>query len=333
MPTTPGSEQVSAVQTYLGPIDASELGTTLIHEHLFVRDLDLELNDPHPEWEPTAAVDAAVAVLAELATLGVRTVVDLTVPGLGRDVQLVADVAARSPVHLLAATGYYTTDVLPIAYRLSGPGRLVDGPEPLEALFVRDIEEGIAGSSVRAAIIKVVTDVAGITDDVARILRAAAAAQQRTGVAVMTHSHPASGSGRAQVDFLRAHGVPPERIVIGHCGDTADLDALRSLLETGVTLGMDRFGMEHILSDADRVRTVIRLVADGNAEQLVLSSDAAVFSRMTPPSWRAVHAPGWRLVGVPSRIVPMLRDGGVSDDDIEQMMVANPRRILEPAER
>jgi phosphotriesterase-related protein len=130
--------------------------------------------------------------------------------------------------------------------------------------------------------------------------------------------------------FLQARGVPPERVVVGHSGDTEDLNYLRRLLDGGATIGMDRFGMEHILPDDRRVATVLTLLRLGYAGRMVLSHDAACFSRMTPPSWRAVHAPHWHYENIPRRILPMLRAGGATEADIHQMMVTNPARLLSP---
>jgi phosphotriesterase-related protein len=322
---------VGHVQTYGGPVDPDELGVTLIHEHIFVRNAELETNMPDPEWDVERAVEAAVEGLTALRALGVRTVVDLTVPGLGRDVRLVAEVAARAPVNLVAATGWYTPNVLPTYFAFHGPGRTIDEADPLIELFLRDIREGIAGTSVRAGVLKVMTDADGITPDVARVMAAAAVAHRETGVPITTHSHPASGNGRAQQAFLAERGVAPERVVIGHSGDTDDLDYLRQLMDNGSTIGLDRFGMEHVFPDDRRMRTVIALLEMGYADRIVLSHDAAFYSHVTPPSWRGRNAPRWRMDTIARHVIPALRDAGVSTEQIDQMLVANPRRILEVA--
>ena len=127
--------QAGEVQTVGGPVVTSDLGTTLIHEHLFVGHPELDLNFPHPEWDEPMAIDQAVEGLDRLWELGVRTVVDLTVLGLGRDVRRVARVADRTRMQLVVSTGYYTADVLPSYFHTHGPGLLVDGPDPLVAFF------------------------------------------------------------------------------------------------------------------------------------------------------------------------------------------------------
>lgn len=319
---------MATVETYRGLVPSDDLGVTLIHEHLFVRNPELEANRPDDEWNPSRAVESAIASLLNLYELGVQTVVDLTVPGLGRDVDLVSRVAAEVPVNLVAATGWYTPNVLPPYFRFHGPQTVFGGVEPLVEMFLADIREGIAGGPVKAAILKVMTDEEGFTPDVTRIMSAAAVAHNETGVSITTHSHPASRNGVGQQAFFIERGVDPERVVIGHSGDSEDLGYLRELMDNGSTIGMDRFGMEHVLSDERRVDTVARLVEFGYADRMVLSHDAAFYSHITPPSWRVEHAPNWRMDNIPTRILPMLRSAGVPSEAIEQMMVFNPRRLL-----
>ena len=316
------------VPTYRGPAGSADLGWTLTHEHIFVRAPELDGDYPHPERDADSAVEAAVRGLDELYRLGVRTVVDLTVPGLGRDVVLVRRVADRTPVNLVAATGWYTDDVLPPYFRTHGPGRLVGGPEPLVEMFRRDVTEGIGDSGVRAGVIKVVTGAPGLTPGVTRVLDAAGRVHRETGVPISTHSDPTLRTGLDQARFFAERGVDPTRLVIGHSGDSEDLEYLLALVDTGVRLGMDRFGMAHTGDDEKRIGTVLELLARGHADQLVLSQDCAFYSRVTPPSWRRVHAPEWTHDHLIKRIVPRLLAGGADPRDVETMMVDNPRRFL-----
>jgi len=321
------------VETYRGRRHADVLGTTLIHEHLFVRDQELELSLSFPEWDETAMVDRAVEVLTSLHDLGIDTVVDLTVPGLGRDARVVRRVAARAPVNLIASTGLYGAAGLPLFFQLHGPGRVVEGPEPLIELFLRDIENGIGGTDVKAGMLKVMSGEEGITPDVARVMTAAAIAHQQTGVPITTHSHPATRNGLQQQAFFRTHEVSLDRVIIGHSGDSEDLDYLCELMDNGSTIGMDRFGMEHVLDDRRRLRTVLELLGRGYVDRMVLSHDAAIYSHVTPPSWRAQQSPNWHMENLPRRVLPLLREAGVSQAEIDQMLVSNPKRLLEPLPR
>jgi len=178
--------------------------------------------------------------------------------------------------------------------------------------------------------LKVVTDRPGITDDVRRVMIAAAEAHLHTGVPITTHTHAPSQNGRDQLAFFRECGVAPERLIIGHCGDSRDLGYLRELMDAGATIGLDRFGMEHVLSDEARIDTLLALLRLGYAEKMVLSHDAAFFSRVTPPSWRAAHVPHWHMENIPRRVVPRLLAEGASEDDLHQMLVLNPARLLAP---
>lgn len=326
-----GAARAAVVPTYRGPVAAGDLGWTLTHEHLFVLSPELDRDYPHPEWDVDAAVERAVAGLEELFDLGVRTVVDLTVPGLGRDVALVGRVASRVRVNLVASTGWYADEVLPPYFRTHGPGRLVGGPDPLVEMFRTDVTEGIGDSGVRAGMLKVVTDEPGITPDIGRVMSAAAAVHVETGVPITTHSNPHLRTGLDQAAHLLQRGVDPDHLVIGHSGDADDLDYLLALLDTGVTLGMDRFGMAHTGDDEKRVGLVLDLLARGYADQLVLSHDSAYFSRVTPPSWRAAHTPHWTHDHLSRRVVPLLLERGARQEDLDTMMISNSARLLAPA--
>ncbi|GAA3910046.1 phosphotriesterase [Microbacterium invictum] len=305
----------------------ADLGVTLVHEHLFVTDPELDACLPHPEWDEERAVAAAVTQLEHLHALGVRTVVDLTVPGLGRNVARVRRVADQVPVNIVVATGYYRTALAPF-FALNGPGLLVDGPDPLVELFLGDIENGIEGSGIRAGMIKIASDAGGVTPDVARVFAAAAVAHRRTGVPITTHSHSPSRGGLAQQDLLSDLGVPLDRVVIGHAGDSTEPGYVRRLADRGSWLGFDRFGMTHMQSDEARIRTLLDLLHAGYTDQLLLSHDAAVFSRITPPSWRAAHAPRWRMDTLHRAVLPRLRADGVDEATLTRLMVDNPRRLL-----
>ena len=134
-----------------------------------------------------------------------------------------------------------------------------------------------------------------------------------------------------QQAFLQQHGVPADRIVIGHSGDTEDLGYLRELMDNGSTIGMDRFGMEHVLPDDRRVATVLRLLEPGTPSRW----SCRMMRRSTATSRRRHGVParprigGWGAWW--NRILPMLRAGGASEADLEQMLVTNPRRLLEPS--
>jgi phosphotriesterase-related protein len=318
---------VPHVETALGPVAVEALGQTLMHEHVFVLDGEIERNYPG-RWNEQVRVDDAVAKLNEVATRGVRTVVDLTVLGLGRYVPRVRQIAERVDVNIVVATGLYTYDDVPMFFRFRGPGKLIDGPDLLEQFFVRDLTQGIADTGVKAGILKCATDQSGLTPGVERVLRAVAFAHRETGAPISTHTHALTERGLEQQEVFRQEGVDLGRVVIGHSGDTTDLDYLKRLMDAGSYIGMDRFGLDLMLPFEDRVSTVAALCRQGYAERMVLSHDASCFTHNFDVEAKAELLPNWRFTHLHDEVLPALRERGVSDQDLEQMLVANPARIL-----
>jgi phosphotriesterase-related protein len=320
---------VSQVETVRGPVDSSALGGTLMHEHIFVKNPELEQNYPNAQWDDERMMKVAHDGLQRLVSKGITTIVDLTVMGLGRFIPRIQELAETVDINIVVATGFYTAKDLPTYFLVHGPGLRVDVPEPLDSMFLDDIQKGIADTGVKAAIIKVVTDEPGITPDVERVLRSAARAQLETGVLISTHTNAALQTGRLQQDYFRKQGVNLERVIIGHSGDTTDLDYLKELIDNGSVLGLDRFGVNTLLPEADRIETVIKLIELGYADRITLSHDAGYFSINTEPSYRP---PDWNHEVVSDRILPALRERGISEDTITQIMVGNPARLLPPTD-
>src|SRR4051812_27860977 len=289
----PERRPVANVETVRGPIDTQDLGWTLMHEHIFVKNPELEENYPNPEWDEDRMAETARAGFQALADLGISTLVDLTVMGLGRSIGRIQRVAENAPINIVVATGYYTQRDLPAFFHNHGPGLYGDVPEPLVGMFVNDIKEGIAGTGVKAAMIKVVTDKWGITPDIERVLAAAAEAHQETGVPITTHTHAGERGGLDQQEYFRKRGVDLQHVLIGHCGDTTDIDYLRQLMDNGSPIGMDRFGMDIMADPQDRIDTVFRLIELGYADRLTLSHDAGFYSANMEPSLRRKLMPNW----------------------------------------
>lgn len=316
------------VETVRGPIDTSQLGVTLMHEHVFV--LSTEILENYPGyWEEELRVSDAVAKLRELRQRGVDTIVDPTVLGLGRYIPRIQRVAAQVDINIVVATGLYTYNDVPFYFHYQGPGTLLDGPEPMVDMFVRDITEGIAGTGVKAAFLKCAVDLPGMTPGVERVLRAVAQAHHRTGAPITVHTSVQNRSGLAVQEVLRSEGVDLSRVVIGHVGDTTDVDYLIQLADAGSFLGMDRFGIELILPFEQRVDTVVRLCQRGYAEKMVLSQDASCFIDWFPPGLVDVAEPNWRYTHIHDDVLPALRRRGVSEAEIHTMLVDNPRRYFE----
>ncbi len=308
-------------------MEAGRLGSTLMHEHVFV--LSPEIEKTSAEWDEQGARDTAVERLAELKARRIDTIVDLTVIGLGRNMARMVSVAERVPeINIVAATGVYTYNDVPMYFHFRGPGTILGGPEPMTELFVREIREGIGDTGVRAGILKCATDRPGITPGVERVLRAVADAHRRTGTPITTHTPtPPQPWGLEQQRIFEEEGVDLTQVVIGHSGGTLDTGYHEALLARGSYLGFDHFGIG-TFSLAERVESVRVLCERGFADRIVLSHDAMCHVDWFPPSlaggWK-----DWRWTHIPEDVLPEMRRAGISDEDISMMMVDNPRRILE----
>jgi phosphotriesterase-related protein len=320
---------MSAIQTVRGPIDSSRLGATLMHEHVFVLSPEFMQNYPGLWGDEQQRIDDAVARLDELAATGIQSLVDLTVIGLGRYIPRIQRVAERSSLNIVVATGLYTYNDVPFYFHFRGPGTTLGGPELMTEMFIRDIQDGIADTGVRAGILKCATDAPGLTPGVERVLRAVAQAHRRTGVPISTHTHARTKRGLDQQRIFREEGVDLSRVIIGHSGDSTDIDYLEELIGAGSYLGMDRFGVDIILPFDARVDTLVKLCERGHASRLVLSHDAACFHDWLPEPVRPAAWPNWHYLHIPRDVLPALRERGVTEEQIRAMLVENPRAIFE----
>ena len=320
--------QHSEVETVRGRIATADLGVTLMHEHVFVLSPEIMANYPEGWGDEQARIDSAVEKLNALKAIGVDTIVDPTVIGLGRYIPRIQRVAERTDLQIVVATGVYTYNDVPMFFHFTGPGTALNGPETMVEMFVRDITEGIAGTGVKAAILKCATDEPGMTPGVERVLRAVAQAHRATGVPITTHTHAHTRRGLEQQRVFAEEGVDLSRVVIGHSGDTTDLDYLEELADAGSYLGMDRFGLDNISSFDDRVDTVARMCERGHADKMVLAHDASCHIDWLPEAALPFALPNWHFLHIHNDVLPALRQRGVTDEQITTMLVDNPRRIF-----
>jgi phosphotriesterase-related protein len=316
---------MAILDTPRGPVDTGALGKTLMHEHIFVFDQEVAHNIP-ASWQEEERHAVAVERLVRLKASGIDTIVDLTVIGLGRSLPRVQEVAKEVDLNIILATGLYEFSELPVYFRTRTPELL--GSDPLTDFFIAEIRDGIAGTGLKASILKCCTDVPGVTPAIDRILRSVAVAHRATGAPISTHTNAGLRRGLDQQQIFRSEGVDLRRVIIGHSGDTTDIDYLEELMKNGSYIGMDRFGMDTILSFEDRCATVATLVGRGWQNQIVLSHDTACASNWMPPEMLATM-PNWKLTHICDDVLPKLRSLGVTEEQIEVMLVNNPRRIFE----
>jgi phosphotriesterase-related protein len=314
------------VQTVQGELADDGLGRTLIHEHVRFRDEAVAAQWPDA-YDDEAEFGAAVAAVEAAAAHGVRTIVDPTAMLGGRDVRFMLRVAEATGVQIVPCTGIYTYDHLPPFFANRSEDEMAE-------LFVADLDRGIQGTDIRAAFIKCAADAQGVTPNIEKVHRAAARASVQTGAPIMAHTHPTTGTELRQIEILTEEGAAPETIQLAHTGDTDDLDHIERLLDTGVFIGLDRYGLEFFLPMERRNATAAELLRRGHADRMFLGQDfCATIDWFPPAAVEALVAQGavrdWSMTLVFEQVLPALREAGALTDEHEHTIFEdNPRRWL-----
>lgn len=343
-----GSELGPSVQSVLGRIDAPSLGSTLIHEHLFVslRCYWDPQEDPSIAFEevslsnlssvranPFASrdnleIDEPKVVSAELQRFRQadgRTVVEVSSRGMRRDPRALAWVSQDSGVNIIAGCGYYLRSSHPADFSDRSVGSFAEE-------MVRDLTEGIDGSSVKAGVIGELGVSSSPMDPVEQcVLEAAAVAQQETGVGMIVHSAPGTDSPFEIADVLARAGADITRVVVSHLDERfrSDIELYQDLARRGVRLGLDTFGREVHLksrqrqhpSDESRIETLCRLLDAGLGPNVVLSQDICLKHEL-------VAFGGHGYSHILERIVPRLSERGVSEQELQMLIIDNPAHVL-----
>ncbi len=283
------------------------------HEHLYVEppawlhriDPDFALND-----EARSAAE-----LARWAAAGGRTLVEMTAADFGRNVDAVRRIAERVPqVHVLVTTGFNRPWYM---------GRWVYELDEAEAVrrMVREVTEGIGNSGVRAAVIKAGTEYNVMDEAGRKLLRMAAAAHRHTGAPLVTHT-TAGTMGPEQIAYLGEHGVPPGRVCLSHMDRLQDFEVHAALARAGAYLGYDCAGKAKYGPDAARIALLRQMLDAGYGRQILLGND------LGRPSYWVSYGGGPGLDYVLTRFVPRMRESGIPQDAIDDLLIHNPRRFL-----
>lgn len=298
------------VRTVLGDVEASRIGVTLCHEHLAVdaregfRDPDIVLDNPEEVAED----------LSEAKQLGLETVVDVSTIGMQRNPLSLVRIAELTDLNVVAPAGFYHGHFLPTYVHDMEVEAIVDQ-------VVKEVEEGIDGGEVRAGVIgEVGASVGEITPTERRLFLAAGRAQRITGAPVITHTDVGK-MGTDQLDLLEEGGADPGHVLVGHMDCNPDLSAHVAVAERGAFVGFDRIGLAKYLPDAERVRTIVGLIERGHLNKVILSHDLARTSRLRRHGGKGY---GYIL----REFVPLLREAGLDEAAIQQILVDNPRRLL-----
>ena len=321
------------VQTVTGPIELSQLGRTLMHEHLFIAFHGAEF-DSAVVFDRPAFIKEAVKRLKELREVhGVRSFVDPCPIELGRDAGMMKEIAEKSEMNVVCTTGFYFEMMgLPIYWRARTP-------EEIAELYIREITQGIGNTGVKAGAIKVATGAPDITELEMKFLNAACIAQKATGVPIITHTQDGYNGPEQQAAFA-AGGVAAHHCLIGHCCGNPDQNYHKRVVDGGSYIGFDRIGLHRYMPDETRADNLVKLVRDGHQSQIMMSQDRhcgwlGKFARQVPPDEQAkidaLKAQGnWPppYTYLFTDFVPMLKQRGLSEAEIASILLDNPRRFF-----
>lgn len=340
-----------AALTVQGRIGSSELGTTLMHEHV--------LFDGGPEafWPPDAASDRSVAEapisledlgwirshphnhrdnyrlldIAEMidevrrfVTAGGGTIVEVSPAGLGRDLRGLARISREAGVHIIAGTGYYTAPYHPDSLGAPTDRELADG-------ITREIVEGADGTGIRPGVIGEIGCSWPLTDVEAKVVRAAAIAQRQTGAPLIIHPGPDPDAAFEIVASIQAAGGDPERTMISHIdGRIFDEARMSRLAGLGCYLAFDLFGREsshehpsggRFPNDGGRVASIMRLIDMGHLDRIVISHDICFKTRL-------LRYGGHGYAHIVTSVLPLMSDMGMGAAQISAIVKDNPQRLL-----
>ncbi len=306
------------VQSVSGPVEPESLGFTLPHEHTGIALWQIPARWDY--WELTVDDETVLPELAAFKAAGGGTLVDLTLPGVGRDPERLRRYAEATGLTIVMGCGWYRTAYYPIEALIDR--RTVDD---LADELVREAREGVGTTGIRPGIIgEIGTDKPWLTALEERVHRAVARAARRTGLAITTHA-VRSPVGLDQLRVFEDEGADPGRVVIGHADSYPHLDHYLEIVRRGANLEFDFLGMSFSpserLGEGRVVDLLGELVARGHEDRILLSQDVCHDSQL-----KAYGGNGY--VYLFEAFLPRLREAGVSEAAIRTMTVDNPARIL-----
>lgn len=312
------------VHTVLGPVEVADLGPTLFHEHVSMADWSMREAFGKHFYRHDLVADRAVEHFTRAREQGVRTVVDGTPVNMGRDATLVHEVAERSGLNFVMSSGFYFVEEVYLTYR---------SEDQIYELLSRECTEGIGDTGIRPGMMKAACEDTGLTPLLEKVFGAVGRVAAEQQLPVFAHHHPATANGEALLDVLEDRGVVPAQVVLGHSGDSTDLDYLERLLRRGCYLGMDRFGYcEVSTSLEDRITTIVELCGRGHADKLLLSHDLAAYMGVfgTLGDYEAydplVHGADFTFIH--TTVLPALHAAGLDPAQTAAMLQENVARLF-----
>ncbi|GIN87362.1 hydrolase [Heyndrickxia sporothermodurans] len=285
-------------------------GITYMHEHTTIDLSDVKnTEDCH--------LDVFNETLKEYRKLyknGVRNIVDVTVYGMGRNIPFVQKIAEQSGINIICSTGFYQEEFYPVqVFR--------ETREQLAERMIREITEGIKGTSVNAEIIgEIGTSYNKWTETEKKVFEAVVIAHNETKKPITTHTSIGT-LGHEQVDFFKKHQVDLNRVVIGHVDLTGDADYILKMLKEGVYVEFDTIGKESYMPDRTRAEMLKKIQDAGYIDHVFLSMD---ITRKSHLEYKG--GPGYNFLL--ESFVPLLGEYGITDESIEKMLISNPQEFM-----
>ena len=296
------------VMTVNGPIDPSELGITMTHEHT-ISDLR--------HWGYDGVLDDIPLAIEELLAykkVGGASIVDVTNACMGRDAKSLREISKATDLHIITATGYYTEPYYPREVYELGTNALAD-------VMIKELTVGIDNTDIKAGIIG---EIGTIRDYIKpaeeRVFRAAARAHLQTTVPITTHTY-LDQLVHDQLDILQEEGVDLTKVIIGHLGDKRDIEFLLSVAKRGPFVQIDHVGLEDRQRDHARSLLVKQLLEAGHLNQVLISMDVCFKSRL---HWFG----GTGYDHLITTFLPQLKQQGISESNIQTMLVDNPAQAI-----
>lgn len=323
---------MALINTVLGPIHPDSLGTTLVHEHLVIGFPGWDLDPLAGTTDRKHIVETCLKALKPAKDLGLRSLIDATPPDLSREVEIMREVSERAEINVICATGRYDEEKGTWTYlKFKNQGDMGAIREELYEGFMREVTSGIGPLHIKPGVVKVATGLGHISPCEEALLMAAARVSKETGIPIVTHTEDGT-MGPEQAELLIGEGADPNRIMIGHMCGNQSLDYHRSVLRRGVNIAFDRFGVDIFVSDAARLATLVALLREGHAENIMLSHDhvSATFGRgVVWPTHLLPQTVNWSFSHIFKAIIPALKQEGIEDETIRTMIHDNPRRLFE----
>ena len=306
------------VQTVLGPVDPAVIGFTLPHEHTAIS--LWQIPNRWDYWELTRDEPTILEELGLFRKAGGSGLVDLTLPGVGRDPAWLARIATATGLHVVMGCGWYRGAYYPAEALIDR--RSVDD---LAEELVREATDGVGESGVRPGIIgEIGTDKPWVSALEERVHRAAARASRGTGLAITTHG-VLSDVGLAQLRIFEEEGADPARVVIGHADSYPSLEHYLAIVGRGASVEFDFLGMSFTPQERHGEGRIVELLCDllsrGHVERVLLSQDVCHNSQLA-------HYGGHGYTYLLDTFLPRLRERGLDEETITQLTIANPRRVL-----